>query len=486
MRNITEIDGTPKKAKAITEKSDCKLSYVVDLDITHIDNDGVQTTVKSSETVFKEKKALDARWKAFSLRNLLSNNSYIDGKLCEGHLDSPLEAKLKKYKNFNMLTLNIHCINEDDDFLTISEQEPNAPKRDELLALEQEYGWYVHYGYDTGGDPHSVEDDDGTRYEIINLANNYTSEAFFYIGKPDSIDEIQKNGIKADSNGNILFLTRKGVADNLVWSQYRHDGEYALVEFSARGITGIIKPYTTGEPAAFNERIVKQERIEPQYIKSIELVDNSEMKYYHDYYTMDKALYPERYLIKQGVPFSYLVSIERNAMDEYTATLGGTIAFLGYTVINSDVLFSRFLAMTKSEMLGNNPRITNDGKAYIQVHLWDNKKGKPYLTYDSRGRTKKILKNLKKEKHLLDEFIQGEQDLMTLKDKDGKDFSCIRSRWTTADVDPSFLVPISEDDMFINPSNPAKMLKMVNDKAIDSRVGLHRSYTPFHYDLFTT
>ena len=290
--NVTKKIGTAQEAKT-TEINDCKLSYVVALDITHVDNDGVSSRIKKSETWFREKIALDSRRKAFALADQLSKDSYIDGKLCDGHLDSPIEGRFKNYLDINMLAINVHCIEKDGDQLTISEKEFNAPNRDELVDLDCEYGLYLQYGYDTGGDPHVVEDAKEYQYKVINFGNNEASDTFYYVGLDETIDEIRGNGIRAEEDGYIVLLTRKEIVDNYVLNQLLHAGKYPLIEVSARGITGVIKPSITAEFAAFHQRLVRQEIIEPQYIKSVQDCDSRELKLYFDYNARERELYPE-------------------------------------------------------------------------------------------------------------------------------------------------------------------------------------------------
>ena len=293
--SFTKKLGKAQEAKA-TEINDGKLSYVVALEITHVDNDVKRTRVKKSETWFREQSALDSRRKAFALADQFSKDSYIDGKLCEGHLDSPIEGRLKNYRDINMLKINIHCIDKEGDQLTISEKEFNAPNRDELIDLDCEYDLYLQYGYDTGGDPHIVEDDEEYQYKVINFGNNEASDTYYYVGLDETIDEIRSNGIRAEEDGYIVLLTRKEIADNYVLNQLLHAGKYPLIEVSARGITGVIKPYITGEYAAFHQRLVQQDKIEPQYIKSFQDCDSRELKLYFDYNAKEREIFPDMIL----------------------------------------------------------------------------------------------------------------------------------------------------------------------------------------------
>ncbi len=290
--SFTQKIGKAQEAKP-AEINDCDLSYSVALDITHVDSEGVTTKVKSQETWFREKIALDARRKAFALADQLTKDSQIDGKLCEGHLDSPLEGRLKNYRDINMLKLNVHCFDKDGDYLTVSEKEFNAPNRDELYALECEYEWYLRYGYDTGGDPHVVKDAEEYQYKVINFGNTEASDTFYYVGLDENLDEIRSNGIKAEEDGYIVLLTIKEIADNYVLNQLLHAGKYPLIEVSARGITGVIKPYIIGELAAFHQRLVRQEKIEPQFIKNVQFCDSRELKLYFDYIAREREIFPE-------------------------------------------------------------------------------------------------------------------------------------------------------------------------------------------------
>lgn len=284
MKNLAQNINKVKNATANTETVDCLLHYSVTLDITHIDNDGVPSTIREIEEEFRAPIALEARRNAFAYAFKLSQDAEIDGRLCEGHLDSPLEARAKGSRNINMLSLNVNYIDQTGVTMPVFEQSFIAPDEDELEALALEYAFYVTYGYDTGGAPHTVENKDGEKFKILNFANNKASDTIYCIGSFDAIDDIRQNGIKAEDDGYILFLTTEDIADNYVRDQCFCGGKYALIDVSTWGIHNIIKPYNIGEFAACHQRLVRQKVIDPKFIKRIRVVDSLDKKFYVDYH----------------------------------------------------------------------------------------------------------------------------------------------------------------------------------------------------------
>lgn len=188
----------------------------------------------------------------------------------------------------------------------------------------------------------------------------------------------------------------------------------------------------------------------------------------------------------QKPQFFYRVDVLRNKTEEYAATLGGSLVFVGYTSNHPDIFFSRFLALTKAEILTNDQRFTNNGKGYIQVYLVNDEKWKDYLIYDSRGLTKKILKNHTKELSLLDKFIKDSKDVMSVQDENGEMHRRIRSHWKIPKKDSWFLEPISQDVLHIDGSDPVQWARLVSAQKQDAQLGVNRCYATYNYDLFKT
>jgi hypothetical protein len=167
--NVTKKVGAAKEAKS-TQKSDCKLFYAVILEILFVDNDGNHKQVLRTETEFKEPVALTARRKAFAYAEQLENDAQIDGRLYKDHLDSVIESKIKGGRNTHNTFISVYCINIEDDYdMLVSEGGFFLTDR-ELEGLEVEYMFYTDYGYDTGGSPQIVTDEDGEEYEIISFS----------------------------------------------------------------------------------------------------------------------------------------------------------------------------------------------------------------------------------------------------------------------------------------------------------------------------
>lgn len=189
---------------------------------------------------------------------------------------------------------------------------------------------------------------------------------------------------------------------------------------------------------------------------------------------------------KQEPRFFYQVDVLRNQLDEYVATLGGSLVFVGYTSKHPDIFFSRFLALTKAEILAKDPRFTRNGKCYIQVFLVDLKKRSKYLIDDSRGLTQKILKNHTKEISLLDKFNKDSKNVMSVQDENGEMHRSIRSHWKIPKEDSWFLEPISHDVIHIDGSDPVQWARLVAAQKQDAKLGVNRCYTTYNHNLFET
>ena len=150
-------------------------------------------------------------------------------------------------------------------------------------------------------------------------------------------------------------------------------------------------------------------------------------------------------------PFFYRVDIIRDTTSTYVANLGDTHVFTVYYTNNADILFSRFLALTKAEILEKDPRVTDNCNGYIQVYLVDGVRGEQLLIYDSSqmylgspGINETILTNLEKEVHILNRYIHIPSDCVFVKDEKKTHFFIV-SQFTEDDVNFSFLEPLSDD-----------------------------------------
>lgn len=167
--NVTKKVGAAKEAKS-TLNNDCKLFYAVILEILFSDNDGNHTQVLRTETEFKEPVALTARRKAFAYAAQLEKDAQVDGRLYKDHLDSVFESKLKGGRNTHHTFISVYCVNTEDDYDMLVSERDFAPTDSELEALADECMYYINYGYDTGGSPQIVTDEDGEEYEIISFS----------------------------------------------------------------------------------------------------------------------------------------------------------------------------------------------------------------------------------------------------------------------------------------------------------------------------
>ena len=162
-------DGNAQVAEAITENTKSNISYVVNLQIIHFDKNRKAKTIVDQEKVFKDQYAIHARQSAFVYCYNTLDDAEEDGFLCDGHLDSPIEAHFKEMKNVNTLYITIDVINEQTgDRLTISECDFEEPPEEFIEECVTELQWYRDFGYSTDDWETTEEFEDG-EWEILNF-----------------------------------------------------------------------------------------------------------------------------------------------------------------------------------------------------------------------------------------------------------------------------------------------------------------------------
>jgi len=88
---------------------------------------------------------------------------------------------------------------------------------------------------------------------------------YFHLTPKRNMKLIEREGIKADEEGNIFVFTDMIVAEEIAINQVGAS-VYAIFEIDRKGITGKIERDNVAESAASFQRIIKQDCIEPKFI----------------------------------------------------------------------------------------------------------------------------------------------------------------------------------------------------------------------------
>lgn len=179
-------------------------------------------------------------------------------------------------------------------------------------------------------------------------------------------------------------------------------------------------------------------------------------------------------------PFFYRLDIIRDAESSYVANLGDTHVFTGYYTNDSDILSSKSLIMLKAELLQDDPRVTENGNGYVQVHFVDGIRCEQYLIYDSsqtykgnRGITRQIIDNLKKEVDVLWSYIGQPSEDIVFVDDDGEKYPYIIPSCCENCVDPSFLEPLSDDAWHFKSVGLNQAMLMADAQEQDANLGIY-------------
>jgi hypothetical protein len=181
-----------------------------------------------------------------------------------------------------------------------------------------------------------------------------------------------------------------------------------------------------------------------------------------------------------NTPYFYRLDIIRDKNSLYVAELSGKHIFTGYYTNNSDILFSKFLVMNKAWQLQDDPRVTDNGNGYVQVYLVDGIRCEQLLIYDSsqsykgnRGITRPIIDNLKKEIDVLWSYIDKPGREIVLVKDDDENHPYLLTHWSTDDVKPSFLEPMTDENWHIQHPDIETSLRMLKKQKRDAKLGVY-------------
>lgn len=87
----------------------------------------------------------------------------------------------------------------------------------------------------------------------------------FHLTRPENLEPIERDGLRADSEGNIFAFSDLIVADSIAAEQVFAD-PYVLLWIHPHGINGKLYADDVAEGSHRFQCIIRQERIEPQYV----------------------------------------------------------------------------------------------------------------------------------------------------------------------------------------------------------------------------
>lgn len=87
----------------------------------------------------------------------------------------------------------------------------------------------------------------------------------FHLTRPENLESIERDGLRADSEGNIFAFSDLIVADNIAAEQVFAD-PYVLLWIHPYGINGKLYADDVAEGSHRFQCIIRQERIEPRYV----------------------------------------------------------------------------------------------------------------------------------------------------------------------------------------------------------------------------
>jgi hypothetical protein len=90
----------------------------------------------------------------------------------------------------------------------------------------------------------------------------------YHLTPSENASEILKEGIKADEEGNIFAFTEMIVANEIAKNQVFTE-RYCVFRISRRGIKGEILKDNVAEFSACFQRIIKQDHIEPKFLRKM-------------------------------------------------------------------------------------------------------------------------------------------------------------------------------------------------------------------------
>ena len=90
----------------------------------------------------------------------------------------------------------------------------------------------------------------------------------YHLTPAENAPRILKEGLKSDAEGNIFAFTEMIVANEIAKNQV-FTKRYCIFKISKKGICGEILKENVAEFSAWAHRIIRQNRIEPKYLKKV-------------------------------------------------------------------------------------------------------------------------------------------------------------------------------------------------------------------------
>lgn len=102
---------------------------------------------------------------------------------------------------------------------------------------------------------------------------------YFHITQPERVETIKKEGIQSNDEGDIYLIIEKGKTNLIGWNSIfdlvaAHQlgmDEYILITIDGSGVTGDLILDNVGEYTSPYQRVLKQPRIDPEYLLEFEL-----------------------------------------------------------------------------------------------------------------------------------------------------------------------------------------------------------------------
>lgn len=201
-----------KDRKAIasdhSKEPENNISYVVRKKIIRYDDARNSDTADYQVVRFNGDRAIESRKEAFEYALQLIEDSYFDGRLYYGHIDSHIEQYEKQMKDVFCLWVLVDCENDETgEQVTISDGDFRKSSYDFKMFRRMELEWYNHFGYDTDGLIISVTDLDDNTYDILDYRMWDNEDDFAKLLRSLQRNESSNtNHSIKDKDGNIIYL----------------------------------------------------------------------------------------------------------------------------------------------------------------------------------------------------------------------------------------------------------------------------------------
>lgn len=91
---------------------------------------------------------------------------------------------------------------------------------------------------------------------------------YYHVTAPGNVDNIMKEGLRANEDGEIFVITTMRVANHIAKTQVFLK-EFAVIGIYFYGVTGAVGGDSVGEAIAQFHRIIRQERIAPEFLRCL-------------------------------------------------------------------------------------------------------------------------------------------------------------------------------------------------------------------------